>query len=113
MEDFITEDVKTLIKHINAIAFKRKLNYVVGVHCDLINHRTRGEMELKHNYMLHSEVGDDKLIISSSISVPYDQYIDDKENLLHWANHYFYQSILTHTSFEPELTEENSKYKWN
>ena len=25
MEDFITEDVKTLIKHINAIAFKRKL----------------------------------------------------------------------------------------
>ena len=112
MNEFISEDVKTLIKHINNIAIKRGLPYIVSINHDLINHKSTEEIELKFNYLLHNE---DKtaVIVSSSVRAPYNQYLDDKENMIYWANYYLYEDILTHTSFENELNDKNDKYKWN
>lgn len=111
--EFISEDVMTLIKHINNISIKRGLPYIVSVNHDLINHKATEEIELKFNYLLHDDKNNSKIIISSSVKAPYNQYLDDKENMLYWANYYLYEDILTHTSFENELNEKNDKYKWN
>ena len=109
---FLTEDIKTLIKHINNIAIKRGLPYIVSVNNDLINHKSTEEIELKFNYLLH-EGDKTAVIVSSSVRAPYNQYLDDKENMIYWANYYLYEDILTHTSFENELNDKNDKYKWN
>ena len=53
------------------------------------------------------------MIVSSSVKAPYDQYLDDKDNMIYWANYYLYEDILTHTSFENELNNKNDKYRWN
>lgn len=112
MNEFILEDVKTLIKHINNIAIKRGLPYIVSVNHDLINYKSTEEIELKFNYLLH-EGDKTAVIVSSSVKAPYDQYLDDKENMIYWANFYLYEDILTHTSFEQELNNKNDKYRWN
>ena len=109
---FLTEDVITLIKHINNIAIKRGLPYIVSINHDLINHKSTGEVELKFNYLLH-EGDKTAVIVSSSVKAPYDQYLDDKDNMIYWANYYLYEDILTHTSFENELNNKNDKYRWN
>ena len=109
---FLTEDIKTLIKHINNIAIKRGLPYIVSVNNDLINHKSTEEIELKFNYLLH-EGDKTAVIVSSSVKAPYDQYLDDKDNMIYWANYYLYEDILTHTSFENELNNKNDKYRWN
>ena len=112
MNEFILEDVKTLIKHINNIAIKRGLPYIVSVNHDLINYKSTEEIELRFNYLLH-EGDKTAVIVSSSVKAPYDQYLDDKENMIYWANYYLYEDILTHTSFEQELNNKNDKYRWN
>ena len=112
MNEFILEDVKTLIRHINNIAIKRGLPYIVSVNHDLINYKSTEEIELKFNYLLH-EGDKTAVIVSSSVKAPYDQYLDDKENMIYWANYYLYEDILTHTSFENELNNKNDKYRWN
>ena len=110
--EFISEDVKTLIKHINNIAIKRGLPYIVSINHDLINHKSTEEIELKFNYLLH-EGDKTAVIVSSSVKAPYDQYLDDQYNIIYWGNYYLYEDILTHTSFENELNNKNDKYRWN
>ena len=112
MNEFISEEVITLIRHINNISIKRGLSYIVSISHDLINHKSTEEIELKFNYLLH-EGDKTTVIVSSSIKVPYDQYLDDKDNMIYWANYYLYEDILIHTSFESELNNKNDKYKWN
>ena len=112
MNEFILNDVKVLIDHINNIAIKRGLPYIVSVNHDLINYKSTEEIELKFNYLLH-EGDKTAVIVSSSVKAPYDQYLDDKENMIYWANFYLYEDILTHTSFEQELNNKNDKYRWN
>jgi hypothetical protein len=114
MEEFITEDIKTLIKHINSICIKRNLPYLTSVRYDLITHIDKGEIELKYDYYLCNRgEEEDNIIISSSLMVPFDQYLDEKEKIIYWSNQQLYQEILTHTTFEPELNNINDKYKWN
>ena len=67
----------------------------------------------KENYLLIEENKNPSIIVSSSITVPYNQYLDDKENIIYWLNEFLYDDILTHTIFEKELNNKNDKYKWN
>lgn len=113
MDEFILDDVKTLIKHINGISSKRGLPYRVSVNTDLINDKEKCSITINCNYLLLEEKKNPSIIVSSSITVPYDQYLDDKDNIIYWLNEFLYDDILTHTSFEQELNNKNDKYKWN
>lgn len=113
MNEFINNDVKVLIEHINDIASHRGIPHYVSADVDFINHKSKGVIELVYKYYLHMGKEEPKIIFTFSIKAGYDQYLDDKENMIHWANYYFYNDILLRTSFEPELNNENEKYKWN
>ena len=71
------------------------------------------ENSLKLNYLFHKNKEESALIVSRSITVPYDQYLEEKDKIIESLNHFLYEDILTHTSFEPELNNKNDKYKWN
>lgn len=109
MNEFILNDVKVLIDHINNICIKRNLNQKVNVKYDVINHTDKELIELQYTYYIEPE----KTIFSFSIKTPYNQYLDEQNKIIEWANYYLYEDIILSTSFEPELTNINEKYKWN
>ena len=113
MNEFVLDNVKILIKHINGISLKRGLPYKVTVNTDLINNKELETITLSCNNLLIEENKNPSIIVSSSITVPYNQYLDDKENIIYWLNEFLYDDILTHTIFEQELNNKNDKYKWN
>ena len=113
MNEFILDNVKTLIKHINNISIRRGLPYKVTINTDFINDKNNETIRIDCNYLLIEDGKDPGIIVSSSITVPYDQYLDDKDNIIYWLNEFLYEDILTHTSFEQELNNKNDKYRWN
>jgi hypothetical protein len=112
MNEFITEDVNVLIQHLNYIAIKRNLKITFSVSFDLINHKEKQMIELQFNYLMH-DAKSSKAVVTSTITLPYDQYLDEKDEIIKAGNFHLYNEILLHTSFEPELNNINDKYKWN
>lgn len=112
--EFITNDVKVLIQHINQMANTEDADMILSVNCNLINHKAKGNIELNYNYLMHTKDSEEaKVITSISITVPYDQYLDQKEQIINAANDHLYKDILRYTNFEPENNNEYEKYKWN
>lgn len=111
--EMITEELKTLLYHINVITFRRKLPYKVNVNWDIINKIKTEEIEISYNYLLITEDKDPSIIVTRSIVVPYDQYLDEKDKIIKAINSMLYEDILIYTQFEPEQNNINEIYKWN
>ena len=107
----ITQDVKTLIEHINYIASNNGLAYYVSATSDLIT--IKDKIKLKLHYLLHTSSEEPTLIVTSTIEVPCDKYLDEKDNIVEGLNYHFYNQILTHTEFQSKQNNIDDKYKWN
>ena len=53
------------------------------------------------------------MIVTRSITLPYDQYLDEKDKVVKSINSLLFEDILVYTQFEPELNNLNETYKWN
>lgn len=110
--NLISEEVKTLISHINLIINKRQLTntvYAIGTY-DIY------EDIVKFNFMykIIDYLGNENIIFNLEHIISVDDFIDKREFYISAGNDRLYDEILIHTSFEPNYNnEELNKYKWN
>lgn len=114
MDNFIQADLQILLYYINRIASHRGLPYTVSISNDLINKTKTDEIQIVFNYLLHEKgVEESKIITTRSLTIPYNQYIDEKEDIINHMNQLTYEDVLIHTQFETQVVDKDEKYKWN
>ena len=110
--DLISEEVKTLISHINSIMKKRNILSIAYATGDYII--TEEGVQFNFIYKLRDPYGKINIIFNLEHLISIDNFIDKKEFYIEAGNERLYDEILIHTSFEPDYNnEELNKYKWN
>ena len=110
--DLISQEIKTLVSHINSIMKRRQLTNTVYVTGDY----SIGEEGVQFNfiYKIRDYSGKDNIIFNLTHTISIDDFIDKREFYIEAGNDRLYDEILIHTSFEPNYNnEELNKYKWN
>ena len=110
--NLVSEEVQTLVSHINSIMKRRQLTNTVYAIADY-NIKDLG-VTFNFIYKIREQSGKDNIIFNLEHTISIDEFIDKREFYIEAGNERLYDEILIHTSFEPNLeNEELNKYKWN
>lgn len=114
IEDYILEDINTLVAHINDLGLRRHYSRFMSVECELLNHSEIGKFELIYKYMYY-DTNTKKInpVITRTATFDYDLFLDERINIVKEMNYLLYQDILTHIDFDPESEKKDQNYKWN
>lgn len=108
MEDLITKDVLVLIGHINYLCSSMG----VEVFPDIKIEMAPESILIRASYMM-KDSDRTVTICKREISVPHDDYLDNKEMVIKSINYHLYNDILIYTQFDKQTQTIDDKYKWN
>ena len=110
--NLISEEVGTLVMHINRIMYNRNIlntAYATGDYTILDD-----GVQFNFIYKIRDSYGNMNIIFNLGNKISIDEFIDRREFYIEAGNERLYDEILIHTSFEPDYNNEQlNKYKWN